>query len=41
MPSDRLSIQQLTLIKRTTLHEYIVSTPHRPDRDDTLCSAVS
>ena len=41
MPSHRLGIQQLTLIKATTLHHHIVSPRKITDRDDTLCSAGS
>lgn len=41
MPSDRLSIQKLTLIKRTTLHEPIVPTLTPGGPDDTHSSAVS
>jgi len=41
MTRDRLSIQQLTLIKRTTLHTPMIPTPDQRDRDDTPCSAAS
>jgi len=41
MPSNRLSIQQLTLIKRTTLHASSISGHENPARSLALCSAVS
>ena len=41
MTRDRLGIQQLTLIKRTTLHTHIVSPTNTGAQDDTRYSAIS
>jgi len=41
MPSNRLSIKKLTLIKRTTQHAHIVPTPNNTGQGDTRYSAGS
>ncbi len=41
MPSHRLGIKKLTLIKRTTLHTHIVPNLKIKVRDNTHSSAVS
>jgi len=41
MTSHGLSVNKLTLIKRTTLHTTIVSARETSSPHDTLCSAVS
>jgi len=41
MPRDRLGIQKVTFIKRTTLHTHIVPTLRSQGQGDTQCSAAS